>query len=65
MADCSYLNTCPIFQKFKNEGAKNFWINQYCQGPKQDECERKKLATQGQEVPADLLPNGQKRSYLK
>jgi len=58
MVDCEYLGTCPIFEKFKVEGAKNIWIEFFCRGSRQDECARKKLKKQGQEVPPTLLPNG-------
>ena len=58
MADCEYLEACPIFAQFKNEGIKNFWIQLYCKGSKQDDCARKSLKDAGQEVPQTLLPNG-------
>ncbi len=56
--DCEYLATCPIFAKFKNEGLRSMWIALYCQGTKQQECERKRLKKGGREVPMTLLPNG-------
>jgi len=58
MADCEFLDKCPIFAKFKIEGLKNYWIGLYCKGVKQDKCARKILRNQGQEVPKTLLPNG-------
>jgi hypothetical protein len=62
MSDCEYLEKCPIFIKFVNEGAKSFWIRFYCRGERQESCARKKLKKQGQEVPADLLPSGDRMS---
>jgi hypothetical protein len=58
MEDCEYLEGCPVFARFRVEGAKNFWIRLYCQGLKQEECERRKLANVGELVPETLLPNG-------
>jgi hypothetical protein len=65
MADCEYLDKCPIFTRFKVEGAKNVWIEFYCRGSRQEECARKKLKKQGQEVPTSLLPNGTHLPTLK
>jgi len=56
--NCKYVNTCPIFARFKSEGAKNFWISLYCTGSKQERCERFKLREWGKDVPITLLPNG-------
>ena len=58
MVDCEYLEKCPIFARFKVEGAKNVWIEFYCKGSRQEECARKKLKKEGKEVPQSLLPNG-------
>ena len=59
MEDCDFLDTCPIFAKFKIEDLKNYWISMYCKGNKQEECARKILRKQGEEVPKSMLPNGQ------
>lgn len=59
MASCPYLNSCPVFSRFKQAGLKNVWIRFYCQGSKQKECARLKLREQGEEVPENLLPNGE------
>ena len=56
--ECEYLSKCPIFGKFRAEGNRNVWISFYCTGPKQEECERKKLKKTGAQVPTNLLPNG-------
>jgi hypothetical protein len=65
MVDCEYLDKCPIFARFKVEGAKNIWIEFYCRGSRQNECARKKLKKQGQEVPPTLLPNGTRLGSLE
>ena len=57
--DCEYLAACPIFGRFRAEGIKNFWIQLYCRGPKQESCARKQLKAAGQEVPRSLLPSGE------
>jgi hypothetical protein len=59
MQDCEYLATCPIFDRFKLEGIKNFWIRLYCQGERQAKCARKAIKRSGELVPKDLLPNGE------
>ena len=63
--DCEYLATCPIFARFQNEGAKNFWIRLYCKGPKQEICARKALEQAGEKAPATLLPNGKHLDSLR
>jgi len=58
MSPCEYLDQCPIFGRFKTEGMKNFWINTYCKGRKQDSCARKVRKARGELVPITMLPNG-------
>ena len=55
---CSYLGTCPVFDRFRLEGLRNFWIRLYCQGTRQSMCQRKVIKISGRPVPEDLLPNG-------
>jgi hypothetical protein len=57
MADCEYLDKCPIWARFQSD-IKKIWIKNYCQGEKQSRCARKNLSLEGTAVPADLLPNG-------
>lgn len=64
MSECPNLAGCPIFNKFKNEGAANFWISSYCKGRFQ-RCKRKELREQGQQVPPNMLPNGNLMDALK
>ena len=54
---CTFLPNCPVWDKFQTN-SKFFWIKQYCEGPKQENCARRELATKGKDVPASLLPNG-------
>jgi hypothetical protein len=56
--DCEYLPDCPIFDRFKSEGARNFWIAMYCQGSRREHCARRQLRKAGREAPVTLLPNG-------
>lgn len=58
MADCKYLEACPIFTRFRIEGLRNLWIGSYCKGWLVETCERKKLKDAGDDVPELLLPNG-------
>jgi hypothetical protein len=63
-ADCECLAACPIFARFRAEGIRNFWIQLYCKGNKQESCARKKLKAAGQEVPLTLLPSGEHLASL-
>ena len=56
--ECELLAECPIYNKFKGKGIKNFWIRVYCKGRKHVECERKLIHLSGESVPESLLPNG-------
>jgi hypothetical protein len=61
MADCEYIRTCPLFQRFHLESTRNVWIAFYCKNDEGVDCARKALRKQGQppqDIPADLLPNG-------
>jgi hypothetical protein len=60
--ECEFLEKCPIFNRFRTEGAKNVWIGFYCKGVQQSSCVRRLLKKAGKEVPITLLPNG---SHLK
>lgn len=64
MADCEYLEECPIFERFQNEGVKRFWIDLYCKTEKQEQCARKPLIRAGKPVPDTLLPSGKRWSPL-
>ena len=57
MSDCAQLEACPVWANFKSD-IKNIWIRNYCQGDKQERCERKRLGMSGEPVPDNLLPNG-------
>lgn len=54
---CDFLEYCPVWKLFQTN-SKLFWIQQYCQGPKQEECLRKQRVNQGIRVPDNMLPNG-------
>lgn len=58
MSDCEFLAKCPVWAKFSTDTIKAIWIKNYCQGDKQDRCERKRRAAAGEPVPENLLPNG-------
>ncbi|MGB6063988.1 MAG: hypothetical protein WBG50_04215 [Desulfomonilaceae bacterium] len=61
MQECVFAQKCPIFNKFRNEAVKDFWISHYCQRDAGERCARKRLRDQGKsaaEVPITLLPNG-------
>ena len=59
---CELLEKCGFFKKYqesKNLACKGF-INQYCKGPKLNECERKKYREEHGEPPSDdMMPSGQ------
>jgi len=54
---CTFLSKCPVWSKFQTN-SKFFWIKQYCEGPKQEHCARRKLAMESKNVPENMLPNG-------
>ena len=55
MTECEFLAKCPAWRL--NADIKFIWINNYCKGPKQERCARRRLAKAGKPVPDDLLPN--------
>lgn len=62
MADCENLVRCGFFTKYREtlDLACRGFINQYCSGPKQFECERRVFKTQHGFAPDDdMLPSGQ------
>ena len=61
MENCEFVEKCPIFGRFKHEGAKNIWLQYYCLNKHGDTCQRKKLRKAGKsplEIPSSMLPNG-------
>ena len=59
---CEYVEKCPIFGRFKDEGIDNIWIRSYCHREAGLACRRKQLRSVGKrpdEIPPDLLPNGE------
>ena len=61
MSVCEFTKKCPIFNKFRHERVRDFWIDSYCRRDGGTHCERKKLRMAGsspEEVPITLLPNG-------
>ena len=60
--DCELLETCGFFKKYQEtkELACRGFINQYCKGPKLDECKRKEYRLKNGEPPSDdMMPSGQ------
>jgi hypothetical protein len=61
MEECLFSRKCPIFNKFRHAGVRDFWIRSYCRRDEGERCERKKLRMAGrgpEEVPITLPPNG-------
>jgi len=57
-----------MFNKFRNEVVKDFWISHYCQRDAGSRCARKRLRDKGKspaEVPITLLPNGMHLAELQ
>lgn len=57
MAVCERTDACPIYNYFKTEALKNYYIRTYCEG-NFSACLRKKMKSEGKEVPDTLLPDG-------
>ena len=59
--DCELLSRCGFFKKYvgtKELACKGF-MRKYCQGPKQNECMRKKYRQEHGVPPSDdMMPNG-------
>lgn len=51
------MTTCPLYPQFKVQSLLNVWKITYCEG-EFEKCERFKLSSCGEKVPATLLPNG-------
>jgi hypothetical protein len=59
--NCELLDSCGFFKKYRNtkESACLGFISQYCNGPKMNQCERKKYReANGTPPPDDMMPNG-------
>jgi hypothetical protein len=61
MISCELLETCGFFKKYKDSkdlACKGF-MNQYCNGPKMDECKRKQYRKEhGSPPDDDMMPTG-------
>jgi hypothetical protein len=55
---CANLANCKIWQEFRTN-SKFFWIKQYCQGDKQEQCARAAAKKGCGQIPDNLLPNGE------
>ena len=65
MAYCPNLEGCPFVKKYgeDNYSIKGF-VNSYCKGDKQNECERKKHYDKYNEAPpVNMIPNGHLLDY--
>ncbi|HPR32323.1 MAG TPA: hypothetical protein PLK12_09515 [Prolixibacteraceae bacterium] len=60
--ECIHLPNCGFFKKYQSEkdlACKGF-INQYCRGPKQNECKRLQFKKINGYPPSDdMMPTGQ------
>lgn len=60
--ECELLDRCGFFKKYQGtkELACKGFINQYCKGPKMDQCKRKEYSEKHGVLPSDdMLPSGQ------
>ena len=65
MAECEFIEKCPVFEKCKTGVIKGVFGTRYCKGQELENCERRKLKKAGKEVPLTLLPNGEHLESLK
>ncbi len=59
--ECELLANCGFFRKHQasKELACRGFVQQYCKGPKMDECKRKEYRNKNGTAPSDdMLPNG-------
>lgn len=60
-SDCELLEKCGFFKKYrdKDKNITNGFMRLYCQGPKKEECERKKYRKKYGKAPDDdMMPDG-------
>lgn len=57
MADCKYLDKCPIYKHFKTKVASTIYRMQYCEGDF-SKCQRYIMREKGQTPSECLLPDG-------
>ncbi|MRR08519.1 hypothetical protein EG831_00165 [bacterium] len=61
MGECEKLAKCGFIRKYKDSKsmACRGFIHQYCNGPKQDQCQRKEYSSVNGRPPSDdMLPSG-------
>ena len=58
VADCEFLEKCPMFARFEIESMGSAFITLYCKGPMMDNCARGIIRRSGEIPPDTLLPNG-------
>jgi len=63
MATCERSQGCPIYNYFRTDALKNYYIRSYCDG-NYDLCERLKLRKAGKPIPDSLLPDGKELSIF-
>jgi hypothetical protein len=58
---CPHASDCELYPRFSLKGALKIWQQRYCNSAAHHRtCVRFQLASQGQPVPATLLPNGER-----
>jgi len=58
---CELLASCGYFEKYQysKETLCKDWIRQFCQGPKMDQCKRKRYRQEhGEPPPVEMMPSG-------
>lgn len=58
LTHCEYIGSCTIFEQFRQQDLRNFWIRLYCKGTRQSMCHLKQSKQAGQSATRDLLPKG-------
>jgi hypothetical protein len=61
MHECEFIERCGFFKKYRTEKrlACEGFIQQFCRGPKMEQCRRRAyLLRNGATPPDDMLPNG-------
>jgi len=57
---CPHAKGCELYPRFSLKGALRIWQQRYCNHPtRYAKCERYIRSTNGEKVPATLLPNGE------
>ena len=57
MAECPYINTCPIYEKIASGVLEEIYMRQYCKNDYKS-CKRYQARSAGKTCPDHMMPDG-------